>query len=407
MAKLVKKEADFLQALNNRAAQGETSSAGTAPGASKMLPLISAHSKQQPLKGKQQVAKRKIAAVATDTFAQEPGSNPTGRWFRANQFLSQSGNLWNVQRLAAHLGVATDALCWEYLLARCQPMNRPARCPCWGEPGHTSITDTAHVVPGHPHGLDMESDQIRQFARPLTSAEHEQMRASPTRDGAKGRARGRGRGRQPVSPSTALVPRGTAKGKAKGRGQQGRGRGRQGHSGWEEDNSMFDDFTCDDQSTVGDASPPHPSSPILPVAPAMIQPTPFTLLTEPLHIADPVGDLTSRETLPRPCLPADKASPNFILPPPLKSLANHLKPAKLVTDVGGLGQCGPNTISFLLGLVNAADVDGPALRAAVAIHALNPANTARVTSVLAPDHTTPLTIGMLISRCFSHWPKEA
>ena len=82
--------------------------------------------------------------------------------------------------------------------------------------------------------------------------------------------------------------------------------------------------------------------------------------------------------MPRPSAPATRATSINLLATPLRTLAYVLKPQRIVIDLGGAGQCGPNTLSFLLGLLPAeitealgslATVDGPRLRAAVAEHA--------------------------------------
>ena len=65
---------------------------------------------------------------------------------------------------------------------------------------------------------------------------------------------------------------------------------------------------------------------------------------------------------------------------PLKTLATSLSSqGKFVVDCGGQGQCGPNTLSYLLGLVNLATLDGPQLRRAVIEHVMIPAHRARRT----------------------------
>lgn len=66
--------------------------------------------------------------------------------------------------------------------------------------------------------------------------------------------------------------------------------------------------------------------------------------------------------LPRPHLPADKATPRERLLPPLKSLSDAVAPSQMVVECGGDGQCGPNVLSFLLGLLRLYAGDGAQLR---------------------------------------------
>ena len=72
--------------------------------------------------------------------------------------------------------------------------------------------------------------------------------------------------------------------------------------------------------------------------------------------------------LPRPALAASRATVPMYLAPVMKTLAQRLAPLRIIVDCGGAGQCGPNTFSYLLGLAQLADVDGPQLRATIAAH---------------------------------------
>ena len=47
-------------------------------------------------------------------------------------------------------------VCWEFHLAKCAWHNRMSRCPKFQTAGHQSATDWAHVVRGHPNGLDLD-----------------------------------------------------------------------------------------------------------------------------------------------------------------------------------------------------------------------------------------------------------
>jgi hypothetical protein len=69
-------------------------------------------------------------------------------------------------------------------------------------------------------------------------------------------------------------------------------------------------------------------------------------------------------------------------------------------DCGGQGQCGPNTLGYLLGLVDCATVDGPQLRKAVVQHALAPAHRSRHTR-FRDRQGRFYTLEGLILRCLS------
>ena len=69
-----------------------------------------------------------------------------------------------------------------------------------------------------------------------------------------------------------------------------------------------------------------------------------------------------------------------VLHSPLKTLATELSTHGLfVVDCGGEGQCGPNTLGYLLGLAGVAIADGPQVRHAVTAHVGIHANRQRVT----------------------------
>ena len=89
---------------------------------------------------------------------------------------------------------------------------------------------------------------------------------------------------------------------------------------------------------------------------------------------------------------------------PLKTLAAMVSAkGKFVVDCGGQGQCGPNTIAYLLGLVGRAEIDGPQLRRAVVKHAMVPAHRARVTR-FRDRQKQPYTLEGLILRCMEDNP---
>ena len=110
--------------------------------------------------------------------------------------------------------------------------------------------------------------------------------------------------------------------------------------------------------------------------------------------------------LPRAAAPPDKATALATLPSPLKTLAKMLRPSRLLIDLGGEGQCGPNTLSYLFGLVALSEEDGPELRADVAAHAAKPEVLASTTSVFV-EGGRPLAMQELIELNVSHWPEHA
>lgn len=110
--------------------------------------------------------------------------------------------------------------------------------------------------------------------------------------------------------------------------------------------------------------------------------------------------------LPQPTPPASWATAIARLPPPLRSLAKRIAPERVVSDVGGQGQCAPNTLAGLLGLAGLASWDGPTLRNAVADHVCAEGTLAKRTSVLDNNHE-PFTMGELILMNVRHWPEEA
>ena len=108
-----------------------------------------------------------------------------------------------------------------------------------------------------------------------------------------------------------------------------------------------------------------------------------------LGIGDVTDDLAVSPTLacllkdlPTACQNALSATNLRELQSPLKTLTNALSAqGKFVVDCGGHGQCGPNTLSYLLGLVDLAVIDGPQLRLAVVNHVQSAAHRARLTQL--------------------------
>ena len=133
--------------------------------------------------------------------------------------------------------------------------------------------------------------------------------------------------------------------------------------------------------------------------------------------------------MPRPSAPADRATSINLLATPLRTLAHALRPQRIVIDQGGAGQCGPNTLSFLLGLLPAevlqtssaaspaaqaqlvalTTMDGPMLRAAVSEHAEKPEVLDSTSSVLVETGGDErfLTVRELVLLNVQHWPHEA
>ena len=76
--------------------------------------------------------------------------------------------------------------------------------------------------------------------------------------------------------------------------------------------------------------------------------------------ADSLKPAESLMHLPRPSAPASRATSINLLAAPLRTLAHAIKPQRIVIDQGGAGQCGPNTLSFLLGMLPVATLDAAA-----------------------------------------------
>ena len=92
-----------------------------------------------------------------------------------------------------------------------------------------------------------------------------------------------------------------------------------------------------------------------------------------------------------------------ILHAPLRTLANKIAPLMIVIDCGGKGQCGPNTLAYLLGLAGIVILDGPQLRTAVVEYVKDAGNLRKKTNCLH-GNDTPYTIEELILDCFAGWP---
>lgn len=115
--------------------------------------------------------------------------------------------------------------------------------------------------------------------------------------------------------------------------------------------------------------------------------------------------LADLAALPRPCLPNDKQTPMMLLLPPLRALARHLSPNKIIVDCGGQGQCGPNAVAFLLPFVDKAAVDGLQLRAMVVAHAARKSVQESFTLVKRSTRHY-FTIAQFIVDCMEKWPEH-
>ena len=104
--------------------------------------------------------------------------------------------------------------------------------------------------------------------------------------------------------------------------------------------------------------------------------------------------------------PPDAQTQLNLLHAPLRTLAKHLAPSLIVIDCGGEGQCGPNSLAYLLGLAGlpeADGLDGPSLRESVRDYVAVPSNLDRKTNCLRSDGS-PFSLGDLIIVCLLAWP---
>ena len=82
----------------------------------------------------------------------------------------------------------------------------------------------------------------------------------------------------------------------------------------------------------------------------------------------------------------------------------------MLVDVGGRGQCGPNTLSFEIGLLDPVlhlgAPDGPTLRSACCKHILKPDVQRRLSSI-TDEYGFPMMLGPLVIDTMLRWPKGA
>ena len=121
-----------------------------------------------------------------------------------------------------------------------------------------------------------------------------------------------------------------------------------------------------------------------------------TDLRAPAHLLD----------LRRPTGPATLATPTHQLAAPLRTLSQRLKPGRICVDQGGQGNCGPNTLAYMLGLVELTEADGVQLRKIVSDHSKADGVLARTTSILLEDDSL-ISVETLILLNVNHWPAHA
>lgn len=111
--------------------------------------------------------------------------------------------------------------------------------------------------------------------------------------------------------------------------------------------------------------------------------------------------------LPKPSLPAERATDRRRLNTPLKSLADALAPDRLLVDCGGEGQCGPNALAFLLGLLGRFEGDGYGLRREI-VHFVRTSDVlGHATAFTWKDHPdSRLTCRDLLVENMKGWPRD-
>lgn len=106
-------------------------------------------------------------------------------------------------------------------------------------------------------------------------------------------------------------------------------------------------------------------------------------------------------------LPVSRAIQRGLLPPPLRALALKLAPKRMIIDCGGQGQCGPNSVAFLLGHLSLFEGDGVTLRERVASHLEDPKARERLTGFQwRADPGRRLTLEELMVESMRAWPES-
>lgn len=122
-----------------------------------------------------------------DKAAAKPGSQANRhRWGNGKSLLYISGQVWNVKGIADKFKLDVNAYCWPYLLASCAERNRASRCDKWGQAGHKSDKDRAHVLP-----REVSPASLKEFARPASVPEREA--AAATKDASRTSRKQRGK----------------------------------------------------------------------------------------------------------------------------------------------------------------------------------------------------------------------
>ena len=353
-----------------------------------------------PLKPKPKGADGEDQRAGRDSKAIPPGAlTDTWRYTNGGRTLIVSGKAWNIPALAKHLGVSIGSVCWPYVL--CQAANeaaRAARCDKFGTAHHGPHGKGAHI------SLDLA--KLENFCRFATEEERKGLRSLGRKTGGKGGGKG--------------------KGKARGPSSRGRGRGGCAYDDYEDEEyySDYDDVDGVDGSDGGAeflalthrgsgrqgderefASPSSSAS-----SPAHR----FVLLGKDLSSfragRSDVPDAPI-DKLPTAKAPASAATQRNALHSPMRTLAAHvLNEGRLLVDVGGRGQCGPNTLSFEIGLLDPVlhlgAPDGPTLRSACCKHILKPDVQRRLSSI-TDEYGFPMMLGPLVIDTMLRWPKGA
>ena len=110
--------------------------------------------------------------------------------------------------------------------------------------------------------------------------------------------------------------------------------------------------------------------------------------------------------LPRPAGPVTLATPTHLLASPLRTLAQRLRPGRVCVDQGGMGNCGPNTLAYMLGRVGLTEADGVQLRKIVSDHSKADGVLQRTTSILLEDDSL-ISMEKLVQLNINHWPSYA
>ena len=364
-----------------------------------------------------------VPANSTNPNGLAPGSLAASwRWHHNRMIIS--GLSWDVAALAKHLGVparGVGAPCWPFVLADCHDKNRMARCGFSAKPGHEQFGSTAHA-------LAKDFDRAAMTARFSTQATPEEKAGLVTTPAGKGRGKGagkggrgrgeRGRGRQGALAQTEAPDAAAAPPPAQLALPAPPVQARPVAAVLAENAAMLSEIESLKRRLSAVEQPDAKDGPQVRAVAAGARQTRFA--GEPLYdapnfeqppqgeppaggqstrlsternfrlgVGDVTDDLAVNPALARLLkdLPTARQNPLSAtnlreLQSPLKTLTNAMSAqGKFVVDCGGHGQCGPNTLSYLLGLVDLAVIDGPQLRLAVVNHVQSAAHRARITQL--------------------------